>query len=180
MWRTSLWDLCCRPKCADLNKMVDHDWSETGVPSADRRHGSEALLGGSLRTARRCGERERVLHWSASLWTPARSYLRHAPFLHNKTFFLTQMIFFFLLIPLMATRKILDFTAIRKIQRLLLVCLSMLGFFPPAPVGKAHRPFLFPLCEWKAILELFLCCLHLVLTCRRGCFMSACSRIPSS
>lgn len=133
----------CRPKCAYLNKMADRDWSETSVPSADRRHGAEALLGGSLRTVRRCGEKERALHWPASLWTPARSYLRHAPFLHNKTFFLTQLIFFLSPLPLMATRKILDVTAIRKIQRLR-VFLSC--FFPPSTCWKSPQTlFISPL-----------------------------------
>lgn len=59
--------------------------------TADRRQG---FIGRLIKDSAATWRKKRALHWPVSLWTPAYSYLRHAPFLRNKTFFFTQQIFF--------------------------------------------------------------------------------------
>ncbi len=62
-----------------------HPWT------ADRRRG---FIGRLIKDSAATWRKKRALHWSISLWTPAYSYLQHAPFLRNKTFFFTERIFF--------------------------------------------------------------------------------------
>lgn len=70
--------------------------------TADRRRG---FIGRLIKDSAATWRKKRALHWPVSLWTPAYSYLRHAPFLRNKTFFFTQRIFFLSPLPLMRTEK---------------------------------------------------------------------------